>query len=304
MPQQKIGSVMAHGIAQRTNTTLIAALVALHLFVFIALPVWLMQSLWWSLLLLPLALLNIQHWGLIHEAIHKLLHPNAGLNEYGGRLLSILMGPSFHVLRFGHLMHHKLNRDWHSELVDRPTLGNRVYYYCNLLFGLYLGELITSVMFTFLPRKHFMRIARATFLKGYEEVAVAGERFFFERGNVRFVRRDMLLSLALVSVAFWHYDALWPVLAAFLFLRALVISFMDNVYHYATPADNSKAGKELIMPPLVSAALLHGNYHETHHLNPDVPWACLPDVHAQQGRDFDGAFLPHGLMQFSGPAVV
>lgn len=295
---------MDHAIATRTNTAIIATVTVAQLFVFTALPLLLMQSMWWVLLLAPLALLNIPHWGLIHEAIHKLLHPDPEANEHGGRLLSILMGPSFHVLRFGHLMHHKLNRDWHSELVEHPTLGARIYYYCNLTFGLYAGELIPSLMFTFLPRKQFMRIANATFLKGYPEVAVAGERFFFDRGNVVKVRTDMTLSIALFSLALWNYGTLWPALLAFVVLRAFVISFMDNIYHYATPADNSKAGKELILPAGVSRALLHSNYHETHHLNPDVPWVALPKVHQQQGRVFDGDFISHGVMQLAGPAVI
>jgi fatty acid desaturase len=79
------------------------------------------------------------------------------------------------------------------------------------------------------------------------------------------------------------------------------VSFFDNLYHYGTPVDNSKTAKELLLPDTVSAMLLHGNYHETHHLNPDVPWARLPDRHRRDNRGFDGGLLAQGIAQFNGP---
>jgi fatty acid desaturase len=290
-------------IAQRANTAIFTTLVALHGLVLFGLPLLLARSGWWALALVPMAWLSIVHWGLIHEAIHKLLFRSPRANELGGRALSILMGPSFHVLRFGHLMHHKLNRDWHAETVQEPTFVARAHYYFDLLFGLYLSEIVTGWLLALLPRRAFMRFARATFLKKYEDVAVAGERFFWTRGNIRPLRVDVLLSLALYGAAFALAGPQWPWIATFLAGRALVISFMDNIYHYATPLDNSKPGKELALPKLASILLLHGNYHETHHRNPDVPWAALPGIHRAQGRGFDGAFGGHALMQFAVPVM-
>ena len=290
-------------IRTQTNTALTVLLIAMHALVLIAMPSLMTLSPWYALTMLPLLLISSLHWGLIHEGIHKNLLPDSADNERTSRLLGILMGTSFHVLRFGHLMHHKLNRDWHSERVAQRDLGARTYYYVNLFFGLYLGEVMTSLMFTFLSHKRFMSIARASFLKGYEEVAIAGERFFFQRGNVKFVRQDMLASLAIHGGAFWLAGAHWPVLLGFLLARALVISFLDNIYHYDTPADNSKAGKELKLPEFASLAILRSNFHETHHLNPDVPWHALPKVHAEQGHCFDGDWMLHARLQLNGPPV-
>lgn len=295
--------IMTYEIRSTANTSFTIILIALHALALIALPSLLNLSVWYALLLLPLLMMSSLHWGLIHEGIHKNLLPDAEDNDRTSRLLGILMGASFHVLRFGHLMHHKLNRDWHSERIENSSLGARAYYYANLFFGLYLGEVITSLLFTLLPQKRFMQFARATFLKGYEEVAIAGERFFFQRGNVEHVRNDMMASLAIYGGAFWFYGAHWPVLLGFLFARAMVISFLDNIYHYATPADNSKAGKELVLPEFASLFLLRSNFHETHHLNPEVPWHALPQVHVQQGRCFDGPWMLHARLQLNGPVV-
>lgn len=294
---------MDHAIRTTTNTGMTITLIALHALVLIALPPLMAISAWYGLLMLPLLAMSSLQWGLIHEGIHKNLASDLADNDRMSRLLAIMMGTSFHVLRFGHLMHHKLNRDWHSERVEKATAGARAYYYANLFFGLYLGEVITALLLTFLPRKQFMRVARASFLKGYDEVAIAGERFFYERGHVTFVRCDMLVAIAIYATAFAIAGTHWDVLLAFLLGRALIVSFLDNIYHYDTPADNSKAGKELILPEWASLALLRSNYHETHHLNPDVPWHALPQVHAQQGRCFDGSWMLHARLQLNGPAV-
>lgn len=286
------------------NRPLIAIIVLLHAAMLVALPLYGASNPWVLLMVAALIPASIVHWGLIHEAIHKHLDPLPGANEHLGRALGVLMGASFHVLRFGHLMHHKLNRDWHSERITQAGWRPKLNYYFHLFAGLYLGEFIISLMFTFLPRRRFMQIARASFLHHYPEVAVAGERFFYERGHVRMVRQDMLMSLALFGGAALLYGKQWPLLLLFFAVRAMVISFLDNVYHYETPADNSKAGKELQLPPLLSKALLHSNYHETHHLNPHVPWRALPATHAAQARPFDGAWLSHAAMQLRAPRPV
>jgi fatty acid desaturase len=291
------GGIMHYTIAKRSNYWIAAACVGWQLLVLFALPYLLVQNIAWALVLVPMAWLNITHWGLIHEAIHGNLNPDSETNEQGGRLLSTLFGASFHVLRFGHLMHHKLNRDWQSEYLGKG-LRAKVKYYYTLLAGLYVSEVAASIGMALLPKDRFLAIARRN-LAG--EVVIAGERFFYQRGNIRAVRQDMAMMALIYAAAFWHYGALWPVLLGFIAIRAATISFFDNLYHYDTPADNSKAGKELALPPLVSAILLHGNYHETHHLNPKVPWHALPYAHAAQNRAFDGGLVRHGMMQFAGP---
>jgi fatty acid desaturase len=289
-------------IPATANAGLIAGITVWHCLMLVALPLLLTQSLWWALLLPATIWMHNTHWGLIHEGIHKLLNPQTRTNEIMSRWLGILMGPSFHMLRFGHLMHHQMNRDWHSEWVHKPrSLYARASYYYHLLAGLYLTELGMSLLIAVLPRRAFLYLARHHLLKDYPHVVVAGERFFYQRGNIRVLRIDSALTVALYSAAAIHFGAYWPVLLAFIGLRAFTVSFLDNIYHYATPADNSKAGKELVLATGVSRLLLNGNYHETHHLNPHVPWTSLPETHASQNRVFDGSFLSHGLQQFKGP---
>lgn len=285
------------------NQPIVLAIVASNLAALFVLPWLLPHQPALALLALPLALTSVPHWGLIHEGIHKHLHPDPEVNERLSRLLGIFMGASFHVLRFGHLMHHKLNRNWHSECVARRTLAARLGYYFNLTCGLYLSEVVTGLLMAFLPRAAFLRFARATALKGYDEVTLAGDRFFYQRQQVRAVRQDVAAMLLILCMAFVIYGPYWPVLMAFIATRAIAVSFLDNIYHYETPADNSKAGKELYLSPRLSRLLLHSNYHETHHLNPDVPWRELPAAHAAQSRVYDGNWGQHAVAQLAGPPV-
>ncbi len=286
----------------RANLLIAAGIAVFYVYALLLLPVLLLpQSLWWGLTLLPFVWLPVTHWGLIHEAIHKHFNSDAEANDRGGRFLSVLMGPSFHVLRFGHLMHHKLNRDWQSELVPERTASNTLGYYATLLGGLYVSEIGSAIAMTLLSRRAFVTLAARDGLM-QPDVLQAGVRFFYERGHVAKVRTDTLLALAIHAGAFMLYGAAWPVLLLALVTRAAVVSFMDNIYHYGTAADD--AGKDLALPGFAARLLLNSNYHDTHHRNPDVPWLALPQTHAAQCKAFDGGFLRHGLMQFGGPITV
>lgn len=250
----------------------------------------------WALLFIGTVWLTLAQWALLHEGIHKILFRNIHANELASRLIAILMGTSFHALRFGHLMHHQLNRKLHPEQ-KISGVKDAFMYYLNLTVGVYAYEVIYGWILTLLPRHSCMDSSRAFFLKGYENVILSGERFFYIRGNIHHVRIDTVLSVALYAGAFYAYGAQWPWLVMFLAVRALVLSFMDNIYHFDTPRDNSKAGKELAVSPTLSMLLLHGNYHETHHLNPTVRWLNLPACNREQQRGFDGGLLEHGLYQ-------
>lgn len=285
------------------NIRITCIVLAAELAMLFALPQLMARSGYWALLLLPFAWVTIVHWALIHEAIHKHLHSGRAVNERLGRLLSVSLGASFSLLRFGHLMHHRLNRALHSEYVARPSLKATLRYYWNLCFGVYVMEVTSTLLLAFLPARITRRLAHSHFFPGHAEAAEAGNRFFFTRDNIANLRTDTACILALYTAAFCMAGAFWPVILALLAVRAFSISFTDNLYHYATPADNSRAGKELRLPRAIGAALLNSHYHETHHLNPDIPWPMLPLTSRAQQRRQDGSYLSHAILQFDGPLV-
>ena len=291
-------------ITSQINVIVAIAIIALHFFVLVVMPLALLPaSTYWGLLLIPLVFFNVTHWALIHEGVHKHLIDNQKANEYFSRTLSVLMGASFHVLRFGHLMHHKLNREWESELVEAHSFKNKIAHYLTLLGGLYVTELLVTFLLAALPRRYFISLATNVSFKDKPDIVAAWDRFIYQRGNIKMVRVDGLLMMLIYAAGFYLYGTDWLMLLLFLIGRAIVISFMDNIYHYDTAADNSEAGKDLKLPKYLAMVFLNGNYHETHHLNSHVPWWQLPETQALQGRAFDGSFIEHGLIQFKGPVL-
>jgi fatty acid desaturase len=280
----------------RINTPICALVILGNVAALFAMPHLLAANKLWGLLFIGTVWITLLQWALLHEGIHKILFSNLRANELTSRLIAVLMGTSFHALRFGHLMHHQLNRKLHPEQ-KIGSAKDAFMYYLNLTIGVYAYEVLYGWILTLLPRHSCMDSSRSFFLKGYENVILSGERFFYIRGNIHLVRMDTILSIALYAGAFYAYGPHWPWLVMFLGIRALVLSFMDNIYHFDTPRDNSKAGKELAVSPALSMLLLHGNYHETHHLNPTVHWVDLPAVNREQQRGFDGGLLQHGLYQ-------
>ena len=279
------------------NLKIASAIGIAHLYIFIFLPLYLLPvSAWWGLTLIPFFFMHSAQWGLIHEAIHKNLHPDRTVNEYAGRALSILMGVSYHVLSYGHLMHHKLNRDWETEIIAKRDWRATTMYYVTLLGGLYIKEIVGGLLLALFPPRLTLPETGWSFLRD-PQARQTCRRYFFEKGNVKPLRYDVALATALHIMALYFYGAHALLFAAFLLSRAWMISFMDNIYHYGTTHD--EVGKDLALSPWASGLLLHSNYHRVHHTNPSLPWTALPDA----SNGFDGRFLEHGLQQFNGPIL-
>ncbi len=251
------------------------------------------------LLLVPL---NTPFWSLIHEAIHRNFHTDKTVNEYGGRLLSILFGASFGVLRFGHLMHHQYNREWESEYYDEAEKSKLLAcanHYFMMLGGLYYVEVLMSLLIALLPRKATEKIARMIFTNDQHYQAVLNA--LLKPDNARKIRMDFGLVVVFYGLVFMLAGAHWFLPLLLLAGRGFIISFMDNSYHYGTPPDNSVPAKELRTPALLSKFVLRFNYHLTHHNNTRLPWTALPKGHADQGNAYSEGLGAALLAQFKGP---
>lgn len=288
-------------IHTKLNVVIAAAIVGFHFLILYALPVWLLpiSPLWGALVPLFIWVHNT-HWALIHEAVHKLFCAANIWNERAGRALSILMGASFHVLRFGHMMHHQYNREWESEITSGHAKAwqQRLFYYGKLLGGLYVTEVAITLLAAFLPTGLVKHQLQTALYKTFPPAAAAAEQVFLRRGKLKQVRIDAVLICLLYGAAFYTYGQYWPWLLLMLGTRALAISFFDNIYHYATAADNSEVAQEWAMPRYISRILLHANYHETHHYQPNIPWHRLP---AHQRRPFTHGILQGARQQLHGP---
>jgi fatty acid desaturase len=243
-------------------------------------------------------------WFLIHEAIHRNLNSNKQVNEFMGRILSILFGASFHGLSFGHIIHHSLNRKWESEYSNNaPDYLSRAKYYFKIFFGVYLVEVTGSLLLGFFNKKTVLSVISVH--QDYsEQLQNQIDNFFYKKNRIGMVRTDMSLSIILFTVSAFLFGKFWPLFIALILIRAISISYMDNIFHYGTPEDNSVPGKVVRAGRMVELFILNGNYHGIHHSNPTIPWNKLPLEAKMNNYDYNESFSESFIAQLNGPIAI
>lgn len=270
----------------------------------------------WAWLSVVLMALAPMHWGLLHEAFHRQLHRSRALNDHIGRLLAVLYGAPYSILKFGHLFHHRHNRSPldRSEYypANSKSLGARINYFFRLLGGLYIVEFAFSAA-VFAPRSVLVRCVHrqcGEAPEGLESLASQIERELLTREALRTMRIEGALVLAWVGVLVLALGAwVWMVLLT-LYLRGMVVSLLDNAFHYGGPLNDLRAAYNAHLPRWLSMLVLHSNYHGIHHHYPRVPWVHLPDIFTapclaesseKRSTDYDGGYAQMVLRQLRGP---
>ena len=293
-------------IPEAFNFSLAGLHVFANLFQLFILPLYLLpRSIWWGVLLIPIACLNNPFWALIHEAIHDLFNSSGRINLVFGRLLSIFFGAPFHVLRWTHLSHHKFNRsplEKGTEIYDprevskiKASFGYFFYIFC----GLYLLEISSTLLF-FLPSRVFRKMSQRVSDRGNIQEKWLANRFM-DKKLIREIRIDGIAIGLIFSLSAFCYGGHWRLLISLLGVRMFLISFMDNVYHYGTTLNVTISGHNLWLPRTLSLLILNFNLHRVHHRNPGIPWTKLPEVFAQHSERFDCNLFTAALNQFCGP---
>lgn len=308
---QAIGASVANRpenpIPAHANLFLAALHSTVNLYQFLILPAVLLPlGAEWGWTLLPLALLNNSYWSLIHESIHDLFSPNRRRNMLFGRGMSVLFGSPFQIVRLSHLLHHKLNRTPReaTEVYERgsPSVAAIAFgYYFQILGGLYLVEILSPMLF-FLPRAIIDRF-RSRFFRP-ESVSGILMQNWTRPEILREVRCDGFVIAVWLCVSFYLYAAYWPLLLGVLAARAFFISFLDNVYHYATPVNQIFYASNLSSPAAWSRLLLNFNLHGIHHRNPAIPWIRLPAAFHEQEASFHDSYFTAAISQLRGPIAL
>ena len=300
---------MLPAINVRLNSVLIASAALVNLHQFVLLPaVLLPMSRLWLITLLPCALLSNSLWYLMHEAFHRNLHPDLRVNEAAGRTLSVLFGAPYHVVRFGHLMHHRFN----GAPVDRPDLydartttraASALRYYWGLFAGLYLSELLTCLLFL-LPKALLGRLIGRLAASGdaaSREITAFARKQLLNDTVLRSIRIDGLAACAVIAATVVLYGPAWPAILFILLARAFFISFANNLPHYGTSPDDVRYGLNIRLPRPLASLLLNFNYHRVHHHDPLLPWTALPPAFRSSGDSFDAPLFDAAIAQFRGP---
>lgn len=261
------------------NWMLATVFLLLSVYQFLILPLWVLPiDLHWGYTLIPIALLSNTYWALLHETFHGIFYPSAKVNNLIGRVLAILFGAPFHLVRLGHLLHHSYNRSVREriEIYNDQNISffkASLLYYWQLLGGLYFLEFACTILFL-LPRNFIQTLASNTSNSTSLLPLMASK--LTRPKNLGNLRMDSVMILILFSFAIWAYGKNVWMFGLALGARAFFISFADYVYHYNTKINDTLSGKNLWLPKPLSAFLLNFNYHGTHHQNPQVGWHALP----------------------------
>lgn len=291
-------------VPQTKNLLLGIALFAFQAFALFLLPIFLLPiSPYYLLLLLPITLLTNTYWALIHEAIHSNFHTNRALNERAARGMAISFGTVFHLVRFGHLLHHQYNRTG-IDLTEGYDPKNEKHwaaqcrYYFQVFWGLYATEIIGPI-FLFLPRQLIVAIAEKLLAADSPHLSV-GKKVLLKPSNLWKMRLDAIIMYVSLCVAFKLYGAWWPALLAMIVIRGHLISFADNLPHYGTPIDDVRYSYNMNMPRLFQKLILNFNMHRIHHEYPNIPWTGLPQQFTAQKDVFDVNYFVQGWRQWRG----
>ena len=292
------------GNARRANLVFAVCFLAVQMLQLVLLPVCLLPSspAWGWLLLLPVLLSN-SWWAFLHEAMHGVLFPGKPANRLAGQVNAILFGAPFDLLRRGHLLHHAASRtERERSEVYVPGRDNRLLfaigYYLRLFGGLYCLEVVGGLALL-LPRA-VLRALVCRLGNEHNVLESLADRIL-EPATLRAARLDVTLVLGVYALAFALYGEHAWMLALSLVGRGLLISFVDNVFHYGTPLDQPRYGRNLALPEWASRLIFHFNLHGAHHQRPGLAWWQLPDYQSKSGMGFQGKWLPALLAQLKGP---
>jgi fatty acid desaturase len=290
-------------IPWRLNITLVGIFIAVAGFQLFMLPLWLLplNSLW-SLVLVACVLSTTTNWSLIHEAIHRLLAPGRRANDACARLLTILFGAPFEILRFAHLLHHQLNgtpsdRPEYFDAAKASRAAVAVRYYPYILFGIYAAE-IASTIACLMPRPVLKRLTRLFPAEHGADARAAG--YLLQPRRLAELRVDACAVILIYGLSSWCYGRFWPLLVLSILTRGVLVSIADNSYHYGAPM-GAGAGSAHNLKCSFGAGILHFNLHRIHHAHPSLPWSSLPHAFRADGEIYDGGYGSALLRQFRGP---
>lgn len=254
---------------------------------------------WWQLLLLwgAMAVVGNSIYSIVHEAEHRLLHPNPYVNDGVGVFMALFFPAPFHLIRQGHLGHHLRNRS-DDEAFDlyfddeRPALKWLQLY--GILTGFYWMIVVLSnvvvIVAPFLLRRRLWNYDRPTAAL----MDSLNPRYFW------YIRLEAAAVLLLHTLIVWSLGI--PLLNYFIvyFGFGFAWSAMQYVHHFDTERDVLRGARNLWLLAPIDWIWLHHNWHLTHHKHPTVPWIYLPRL----GRSEDprrGFLVWHCLRMWRGP---
>lgn len=286
-----------------TNAALLAAALAVSLLQFFLAPLILPMSAWTVLALILLcAVTTPLHWGLTHESIHGNLFGNPVANRRAGRVLGNFLCLTWDVMRFGHLLHHSNNRHEFDRPEAVPAGGSRLGaagpYFLKLLGGHALISAASSIGLA-LPSSIVQQL-----IPKAEPMRTAALRAFTNKERQARIRIDLCMTVLFAAVAAFCWGRYWPIFAATIVARFMMLSLLDNAPHYGTAIDSGTYARNTSLPRWAHWLVMGHNFHGIHHGATGLRWQELRAAFSGAGKSFEGSWPAMVVRQFRGPVYL
>ncbi|GEM_PF-293397 len=221
------------------------------------------------------ALIGLPLYSLMHEGMHRCLHPNNRVNDLLGAALSALFPGPFSFLRATHTGHHRRNRT-DAEMFDSyyPGQGKwrkRIQFYLVYTGLFWLSLPIATLLVLIWPAALRSRLIQ-------DAPAVSAMVNSVPTRFVRRVRTEAAIvvgvHLLLILVVGVHWTT-WLLLYGML---GVLWSSQNYITHAFAPRHVMNGAYNLAAPKIWSLWLLNFNWHLAHHQHPAVPWIHLPQL--------------------------
>lgn len=286
----------AYPIPTRINLAIAAGQVVAMMLIFYGAS---LATTTWQVLLLAIAFAIVGNsvYSIIHEAEHRMLHPNPRVNDLLGTLMALFFPAPYHLIRHGHLCHHRFNRSDHEAFDlyfegDIPLVKWIKFY--GIITGIYWVTVVLAnvavLVCPFLLKRKYLEFDQpiAEFVESLDD------------RQWRLIKLEAVLAIVLHSLIVIGFGI--PLLTYFLIYFGFGFSWsaMQYVHHFGTERHVLRGTRNLWLLAPIDVVLLHHNWHLTHHQQPTVPWIYLPALGREQDphREF---LVRHYLRMWRGP---
>jgi fatty acid desaturase len=286
----------SYPIPWRMNLCIIVAQLAAMLAIFVGAA---QATGFWQLLGLAacFAVVGNSVYSIIHEAEHGMLMPNPKANDACGMVMALFFPAPYHLLRQGHLCHHRANRS-DDEAFDLYFDGDLPAVKWMKFYGI-----ITGVYWIMVASSNVVVLCCPFLLnRKYYEFDQHFAKFVdvLNPSYKRLIQGEALAAILLHVAIVYALNIPWLNYAVVYFGFGFSWSAMQYVHHFGAERHVVRGTRNLWLFAPIDALWLHHNWHLTHHRQPTVPWLYLPTLGQSQDPQ-RGFLLWHYLRMWRGP---
>ncbi|MCA9239597.1 MAG: fatty acid desaturase [Planctomycetales bacterium] len=255
---------------------------------------------WWQVVGLAAAMAVVGNsiYSIVHEAEHGILYANRTVNDAVGILMALFFPAPFHLIRQGHLGHHRRNRS-DDEAFDLYFPGDRVWLKWLILYGILTGfywglvvlsNFVAALWPSLLKKEHF----------DFDRPSAA----FMESLNPKYwllIRLEALAAIVLHTVIIVATGCPPLIYLAVYFGFGFTWSAMQYVHHFGTERHVLRGARNVWLWAPIDLVWLHHNWHLLHHEHPTVPWVYLPELARDEGQVERSFLVSRYLAMWRGP---